>query len=195
MVLQLSFRPFLTRLSDIAACRCRPWLQGLLVLGLLVSGHLQAQPVSPHGQWPEWDQEVRARLKGSIPWIDVTTLHRHLSEYVVLDTREPEEFAISHIPGARHIGYRKLDKNLLDQLDRASPVVVYCSIGYRSEQVGEHLQKLGFREVYNVFGSIFEWANRGLPLHGPHEAPVYQLHTYSRRWSKWVTAPGIKKTW
>ena len=65
--------------------------------------------------------------------------------YIILDAREKKEFNVSHLKGALNIGYDNIDKNVITQLDKNKTIVVYCSIGYRSEKVGELLRAKGYK--------------------------------------------------
>jgi 3-mercaptopyruvate sulfurtransferase SseA len=68
---------------------------------------------------------------------------------------------------------------------RQQTVVVYCSVGYRSERVGERLKALGFRDVRNLYGGIFQWVNEGRPVYNA-TGPTRQVHPYSALWSTWL---------
>ncbi len=143
----------------------------------------------------DFEKEIEHQIKFSVPLISVSDLKENQDQYILLDIREKEEFMVSHIPGAQHVGYDRVNFNLLDSLNKEVPIVVYCSIGYRSEKVGELLQERGFKKVYNLFGSIFEWSNQNQPLHNSQNELTNELHTYDKNWSKWVTNKNIKKTW
>ena len=122
-------------------------------------------------------------------------LHDHKTDYLILDIREIEEYQVSHIPGAIYFGYDHPVYELLDDIPTDQPILVYCSIGYRSEKMGEKLQKRGYTVVKNLYGSIFEWANQGYELHNPQGHSTQQVHTYNKRWSKWMTNAAYEKTW
>ena len=113
------------------------------------------------------------------------------SDVVLLDIRSPEEFAVSHLPGATLIDYDRFRKKDVENLDREKPVIVYCSVGYRSEKIGEKLQKMGFKNVKNLYGGIFEWKNEGFDVVNPKGQKTDSVHTYNRNWSKWLVN-GIK---
>ena len=40
-------------------------------------------------------------------------------------------------------------------------IIVYCSIGVRSEDIGEKLKELGYTKILNLYGGIFDWKNKG----------------------------------
>lgn len=143
----------------------------------------------------EFDDRLSSLLSFTVPLMGVQELHANAGKYTILDTREKLEFETSHIPGAAYLGYKEFDPTQLEKLDRNKPVVLYCSVGYRSEKIGEKLQNLGFTKVYNLYGSIFEWANQGYPLENGVGASTTQVHTYNKKWSQWLTNPDFEKTW
>lgn len=106
--------------------------------------------------------------------------------YLFLDTREPEEFKVSHIPGARLTGYDHFDPSMLADIPKNQPIIVYCSVGYRSERIGEKLQKLGFTQVRNLYGGIFDWMSSGQSVVNETNQATEDVHTYNRMWSKWA---------
>lgn len=146
-----------------------------------------------HCQNPRFDREVAVWLSFKVPAIDVDSLRARQPNTLILDAREPAEYAVSHIEGAIPCGYDRFDKKILDSLDKSKPVVVYCSIGYRSEKIAQKLQKAGFTDVSNLYGSIFEWVNRGYPVVNANGQPTQQIHTFNRAWGRWVTHPEAKK--
>lgn len=68
-------------------------------------------------------------------------------------------------------------------------------MGHRSEKIGRRLHDLGYHNVYNLYGSIFEWVNRSYEVVDSQGSPVQLVHTYDHEWSKWVTNESIAKTW
>jgi len=140
-------------------------------------------------------KKINSYLNFSIPVMGVDELNKNKKDYVILDAREKEEFQVSHIPDAKYIGYSSLDKSALNLVSKDQKIVVYCSIGYRSEKVSEKLRIMGYKNVTNLYGSIFEWANEGLPLEDANGKPSKNLHAYNKSWSKWVDNKSIKKTW
>ncbi len=107
---------------------------------------------------------------------------------VILDARETREYNVAHLPKAKHFGYNVLDWSLVKSLDKDTPIYVYCSIGYRSEKVGEKLKEQGFNNVYNVYGGIFSWANSGYPLVDSSGNVTHAVHGYNQEWAKWINS-------
>jgi rhodanese-related sulfurtransferase len=109
-------------------------------------------------------------------------LASHDSDQIVLiDARRKDEFQISHISGARNLPYKKDPRKLLTNIKPDNPIVVYCSVGYRSSILAKKLQDMGFTKVYNLEGSIFKWANEGRPLIQDHTR-VHNVHPYNAHW-------------
>lgn len=144
---------------------------------------------------PKFEKAVERYISHSVEVISVEELKENIDKYTLLDTREKEEFQTSKIPGAMYFGFDEPDYSLLDDLDKEQPIVMYCSIGYRSEKMGEELQKRGFKNVKNLYGSIFEWANKAYPLVDMENENTIKIHTYSERWSKWVENNNLEKVY
>ena len=142
-----------------------------------------------------FDKELTRLLSFSVPTIGVQELRDIQNEVYIFDAREEEEYLASHIEGARYLGYKNFDKQALASVPQGAKVVLYCSVGYRSEKIGERLQKMGFTEVNNLYGSIFEWVNQGYPVVGPDGKPTLKVHTYNAKWSRWVDNDKAEKVW
>ena len=144
---------------------------------------------------PLFHEKVLQTVNLSIPVMDVEELNNIQDEVYIFDAREKEEYEVSHIPGARYLGYQSVDWNALGMVPSDAKIVVYCSIGYRSEKIGEQLKNKGFTNVHNLYGSIFEWANRGYGLEGKDGHPTNRIHTYNKNWSKWMLNDALVKIW
>jgi len=101
----------------------------------------------------------------------------------IVDARSEEEFAVSHLASARRIGPESTTAAALSALDPERPIVIYCSAGYRGASLARRLQNAGRRDVWNLEGGIFAWANAGLPIErdGQHTPRV---HPYFRFFSR-----------
>ncbi len=100
---------------------------------------------------------------------------------VILDVRQAEEFAVSHLGGARRIDPAANADTVRALVATNQPVVVYCSVGYRSSELAQRLIKSGNTNVFNLEGSIFQWANEGRPLVNTNGS-AGKVHPYSKRW-------------
>lgn len=162
-----------------------------LLFQVIVLTMTQAQ--TPRVHHPDFDRTLRKLLSFSVPLMDVEVLQTRLDSVVLLDAREMEEYQTSHLSGARHIGYNHLNLDVLNGVPKDAQIVLYCSVGYRSEKIGEKLRALGYAKVFNLYGGIFEWANRGLPLEGPDGNPTHRLHSYNADWGRWVESEKVQK--
>ena len=170
----------------------------IFILLIIVNHKGCAQSVPedrPHCQNPAFDQTVAGLLNFSVPLIGVEELESIQNEVIIFDAREKEEYETSHLPGAAYLGYQNFDPARLEGLSKDTTIVVYCSVGYRSEKIGERLQELGYHKVYNLYGSIFEWANTGKTLIDSQGNKTRTVHTYNRKWSQWVRDDKAKKKW
>jgi rhodanese-related sulfurtransferase/rubrerythrin len=80
-------------------------------------------------------------------------------EITTLDVRQPTEYEVGHIPGAKLIPLPDLN-NRLGEIDTDKPVVVYCAIGGRSRVAAQMLTGIGFKEVYNLSGGFKAWKSK-----------------------------------
>ncbi|MEQ9424072.1 MAG: rhodanese-like domain-containing protein [Cyclobacteriaceae bacterium] len=110
------------------------------------------------------------------------------SNAIFIDAREKGEFEVSKIRGSKWVGYSDFDLARFDSLPKNSPLIVYCSVGYRSEKVAEKLRSVGFDNVSNLYGGIFEWVNEGYDIVDSSSMVTNKIHGYDRLWSIWLDA-------
>ena len=104
---------------------------------------------------------------------------------VIIDARTPEEYEVSHLPQAQLISSDSPTINELREISASTPIVTYCSVGYRSALVAQRWQKQGFENVHNLEGSLFAWFNEARPVYRSGER-VRQIHPYNCFWSLWL---------
>ncbi len=156
----------------------RIWILSLIMAG--VSSQLLAQTTSK-----TYDLMLKTLYKETVPTITVPELKK-TAAVVLLDTRAKAEYDVSHLPGARWVGYTDFDLSRVQNIPKNANVVVYCSVGYRSEKVGEKLQTAGFQHVHNLYGSLFEWVNQGNPVVDSTGKATQRVHAFSRPWGIWL---------
>ena len=79
------------------------------------------------------------------------------TEYIILDTREQDEFEEGHIPRAILIPYTEIENKAEEMLpDKDKLILVYCRSGRRSKIAAESLSQLGYTNV-KEFGGIIDW--------------------------------------
>ncbi len=129
---------------------------------------------------------LKTLLSHSVPEMSVAEL-KETKNMVLLDAREKDEYRVSHIANALNIGYTDFDLRELDQYEKSEKVIVYCSVGYRSEKIAEKLINAGFSDVSNLYGGIFEWVNQGRPIVDRANHSTENIHPYSKTWGIWLT--------
>lgn len=144
---------------------------------------------------PAFQTEIDSYLSGTVPTITVADAYPDRSNYTFLDARELEEYEVSHIKDAIYIGYEDFDLKSLPTVDKYAPIIIYCSIGYRSEKIGKLLVDAGYTSVFNLYGSIFEWVNQHHPVYNSYGEEEKTIHSYNRAWSKWITNEDVDIRW
>ena len=117
---------------------------------------------------------------------------QNTDDIILLDIREADEFAISHIAGAQRIDPEVSTESLLTQLPRDltdKTIIVYCSVGRRSTALAAraqtHLLVKGAADIVNLEGGIFGWHNEKRPLISASGSTDY-IHPYNEYWNRWV---------
>jgi rhodanese-related sulfurtransferase len=99
------------------------------------------------------------------PWVN-TAQATHLinrEDALVVDVRDPGEYAAGHILGAKNVPLSRIgDSDVAKRKDR--PVIVYCDSGARSAKAIAALKSQGFSRVANLSGGITGWQQAGLPV-------------------------------
>ncbi|MBT0607442.1 rhodanese-like domain-containing protein [Aequorivita echinoideorum] len=131
----------------------------------------------------------------SIPYISVeeARMLQMKNKSLFLDAREREEYDVSHIPNAEFVGYNTFSSEEISKKisDKSRPIIVYCSLGIRSEQIAEKMKKAGFTNIRNMYGGIFEWKNTEYPVEDHNGNKTENVHAFSKQWGKWLKK-GIK---
>ena len=86
----------------------------------------------------------------------------HAAGGFVIDVREPDEYVVGHVPGARLVPLARVASSL-DDLPRSRPVYVICASGNRSKAGAGLLAQRGI-EAYSVAGGTGGWARTGRPI-------------------------------
>ena len=85
--------------------------------------------------------------------------------YVLVDTREDNEWARGHLPGAIHLGKGIIERDIEKAVaDQGTPIVCYCGGGFRSALVCDNLRKMGYTNAVSLDGGFRDWVARGLPV-------------------------------
>lgn len=169
----------------------RPWMKWILAATVLVLGLTLACQGWRRMSLPGVKEEIRQRFP-DVPQMSVAELRQILDDGrrsegrglpLLLDVRRGEEFEVSHLPGAVHFPPGSAAMGLESLASKDTPIVVYCSVGYRSSRMARQLRAAGYSNVSNLEGSIFEWANGGHPVERDGRR-VEQVHPYNRLWGR-----------
>ena len=150
-------------------------LLGALIFNAMADGRLTWDSVYAGIQrdWPE------------VPQMNTDELARRLaspdSRPEIIDTRTQKEYAVSHLPGARWAETTSQIHSVLTSVPTECSVVLYCSVGVRSSRAASELLHKGRGNIFNLRGSIFQWANEGRPLVREGK-PVNLVHPYNSKW-------------
>ena len=85
------------------------------------------------------------------------------AKVTLVDVREPWEWNLCRLDGARHIPMGEIPARYLE-LDPEDEVVVYCHVGQRSAMVVQYLRQQGFQKAVNLRGGIEAWAREVDPM-------------------------------
>ena len=84
---------------------------------------------------------------------------------IVVDTREDNEWAKGHIPGAVHLGKGVIERDVETAVpDKNATLVLYCGGGFRSALAADNLQKMGYKNVISMDGGWRAWTEGGFPV-------------------------------
>jgi rhodanese-related sulfurtransferase len=118
---------------------------------------------------------------------EVTVPDAVKSNALFIDARERNEYDVSHIKNAVFVGYENFSYDSLASINKNQKIIVYCSVGYRSENISEKLVDAGFTDVSNLLGGIFEWVNQGNAVIDNNGDATLNVHAYSKTWGVWLS--------
>ena len=127
-------------------------------------------PISHHSlkEHMKTAHDLVTAAKSHIQEISVAEAEQAIQEAdILLDVREPDEYAAGHLAGAVNIPRGVLEFRLsadpaLVASDR--PLLVYCKSGGRSALAAKALQDMGYSQVVSMAGGFDGWAACGLPV-------------------------------
>ena len=79
-------------------------------------------------------------------------------DFHLVDVREPDEWEIAHLPGAKLIPLSKFQHQALEELDPDDEIILYCHHGMRSAKAQSYLHAKGYAKVTNLTGGIDGWS-------------------------------------
>jgi rhodanese-related sulfurtransferase len=108
-------------------------------------------------------QDAKSRVKET----NVADVKRRMDageKFVLVDTREDNEWANGHLPGAVHLSKGIIERDIEQQVpDTSAKLILYCGGGFRSALAGDNLQKMGYTNVESMDGGWKGWLAAGLP--------------------------------
>jgi rhodanese-related sulfurtransferase len=113
--------------------------------------------------YPELVAEAKAGLRAVSP-AELKSRLDGGESLVLIDVREPNEWAQGVIPGAHPVPRGVLEPQVDGKVPYDATVVLYCAAGGRSALAGRSLQEMGFSGVENLEGGFDAWARAGLPV-------------------------------
>lgn len=142
---------FLERLRSSLACRTRGFSLcqsvQLVLVGLVIASGLGACAANP-----------------SYKNVSVSELRSAQTTHaLILDVRQPEEYATGHVPGAKLLPLGEVEARA-SEVPTDQPVYVICHSGNRSRQASQTLAAKGKRDIRNVEGGILAWQQAGYPV-------------------------------
>jgi rhodanese-related sulfurtransferase len=108
-------------------------------------------------------QDAKSRVKET----NVADVKRRMDageKFVLVDTREDNEWANGHVPGAVHLSKGIIERDIVQRVpDSGAKVILYCGGGFRSALAGDNLQKMGYTNLESMDGGWKGWVDAGLP--------------------------------
>ena len=84
---------------------------------------------------------------------------------VLVDVREPEEFATGHMIGAKNVPLNQLDEKLASTVkNKTVPLLLVCATGARAQRAVAMAKKLGYEQAQAVAGGLKAWKDANLPV-------------------------------
>ncbi len=141
------------------------------------------------GDWEKIRKDIRSTFP-AVQQLSTAELQQWLNAQgtvkpLLIDRREEDEYAVSHLHGALFAAGEEEALKIIEKEGKNRPIVIYCSVGYRSSILAEKLAEKGHANIYNLEGSIFKWANEGRPIYRGEEQ-VHKVHPFNSRWGDFL---------
>ena len=122
-------------------------------ISVILSATLLSSCSAPSGS-PE---SAARRDYRNITMEEAVLIMQEEQNYIILDVRRPDEYALGHIPGAINVANETIGTAEISELpNKAQLILVYCRSGRRSKEAAEKLVKLGYTNIVE-FGGILDW--------------------------------------
>ncbi len=154
----------------------------IMAIGLILISPLSAQKKVGSGGF---NTVLKMMLKHDVKEITVPEAVAK-KNVVFADARDKKEYDVSHISNAVFAGYDDFNLSRMNNIPKDKEIIVYCSIGKRSEKITEKLKEAGYTNVSNLYGGIFEWVNQGNSVVDLNNKNTNKVHAYGRFWGQWL---------
>ncbi len=158
------------------------------IFALLFSATVNAQGYKQK----QFSKMVDNLLAHTVAEVEAKSIHFD-SSVVYLDAREFNEYNISKIKNAQWVGYNDFNMSRVENLNKNQVIIVYCSVGHRSEKITEKLHSNGFTNVSNMIGGLFEWVNYEKPILDSTNVKTNKVHAFNKEWGKWLDNNLVEK--
>ncbi|MFC4263915.1 rhodanese-like domain-containing protein [Ferruginibacter yonginensis] len=153
---------------------------------LLITGFIYFSTMAQMVKSKMYNAVLHTLLSHKVKEVGVLQIDTSNTNIVYLDAREKNEFEVSHIKNATWVGYNDFSLSRVASFKKDTPIIVYCSVGYRSEKITQQLLNNGFTNVSNLYGGIFEWKNTNHTVVDVTGAATNKVHAYSKTWGIWL---------
>ena len=100
-----------------------------------------------------------------IDCIQLKHVKDHDEDFILIDSREKEEWDASRIPDSVHMSKGLIEKLVEASIpDRNTKLIIYCQSGFRSVLACESIKRMGYNHVSSLKGGISEWQSSGFPI-------------------------------
>lgn len=111
---------------------------------------------------------------------------------LLIDVRQPQEYATGYLPEAQLMPIDNLEQQLLERgIDRQQPLVLYCAVGQRSERAGQQLSAQGYQHLAHLSGGLQAWEQAGRELSYPADHEMALSAKQYQRYSRQILLPEV----
>lgn len=140
------------------------WIIFIFTLAVIGPALAQQAPAGP----PPVVKEMVAKAKNSIKKVsaaEVKAMIDKKDKLILLDVRDPQEFAAGHLPGAINISRGTLEFVVFNKIqDQNAKIIVYCKTAARSALATKTLNDLGYKNAVLMDVSFEDWIKAGYPV-------------------------------
>jgi len=129
---------------------------------------------------------LKTILTNKVKHVSVEEVNKSKVNYTFVDAREANEYNVSHLKNSVFVGYNNFSMEGLKDIPKNTPIIVYCSVGKRSENITAKLKENGYINVSNLYGGIFEWVNEDHPVFDLQNKQTMNVHAFNKFWGRFI---------